>query len=149
MKRENLYNFDYARRIKDLESSEKIEVLQDENGDEVKFSPADSLLAVIYAPDERTGLPTGDLSYFVSDKVNPQVKEFILANLMNDVSSAANPAIPDGMDSSLAFDLMRQKDESIDDYRNRLNQFATDNVNYAKLLTESAVPHSEPSVSSE
>ena len=39
------------------------------------------LLDLIFAPDER-GCLNGDLSQFLSDKTNPQVKEFIQSQLM-------------------------------------------------------------------
>ena len=39
------------------------------------------LLSLIFAPDER-GCLNGDLSQFLSDKTNPQVREFIQSQLM-------------------------------------------------------------------
>lgn len=98
-------------------------VVPDDSEDlvESEKKPGDSLLSIIYAPDVRTGLPTGDLSYYVSDKANPQVKQFILDNLLRDVSAAAAPSLPDGVSEDLAFQLMREKDEDIHSYMDRLN----------------------------
>lgn len=103
-----------------------------------KVSAVDALIKVIYKPDERTGLPTGDLSYYVSDSVNPEIKAFILQNLLMDTSSVASPKIPNGISEQDAFDLMRGRDESVDDYRNRLNSFAVSNVERAKFLYDNA-----------
>lgn len=103
-----------------------------------KVSAVDALIKVIYKPDERTGLPTGDLSYYVSDSVNPEIKSFILQNLLMDTSSVASPKIPDGISEQDAFDLMRGRDESVDDYRARLNSFAVSNVERAKFLYDNA-----------
>lgn len=151
MKRELFYNFDFARRIKDAESK-GIELPPELLLPEVQKEPKDSLLKVIYAPDSRTGLPTGDLTYYVSDKANPQVKQFILDNLLMDVSSAKNPAIPEGIDSTLAFDLMRKQGEGVQEYAERLNQFSSDNKQYAQMLYDKSrsVPKaSESTVDSE
>ena len=52
---------------------------------EKNISPTDVLIKEIYAPDPRTGLPTGDIGYFVSDKGNPEIKQFILEQLFMDV----------------------------------------------------------------
>lgn len=151
MKRELLYNFDFARHIKSHEDagyldSPALDIPED------NMKPKDSLLSVIYAPDSRTGLPTGDLTYYVSDKANPQVKQFILDNLLMDVSAAKNPAIPEGIDSTLAFDLMRKQGEGVQEYAERLNQFSVDNRNFAQMLYDKSrsVPKaSESTVDSE
>lgn len=103
-----------------------------------KVSAVDALIKVIFKPDDRTGLPTGDLSYYVSDSVNPEIKAFILQNLLMDTSSVAAPKIPDGVSEQDAFDLMRGRDESVDDYRARLNSFAVSNVERAQFLYDNA-----------
>ena len=102
--------------------------------------PDDSLLKIIYARDARTGLPVGDLTYFVSDKANPEVKQFILQNLMQDTSGAANPSVPAGMDPDLAIELTRSATETYEDYVNRLQNYKIENeqiVKNAKSLVQS------------
>ena len=89
---------------------------------ESDFKAQDSLLSLVYAIDERTGLPTGDLQYLVSDKANPQVKEFILANLMQDVSSAKNIAANGVLSDDDILELSLGHNESLDSYVNRLNE---------------------------
>ena len=97
--------------------------IEDEKVEESSLKPADSLLQLVYKRDERTGLPTGDLNYLVSDKANPEVKQFILDNLMQDVSSAKNVSAPAGLSADDVLALSRNAGESVADYAARLNQF--------------------------
>lgn len=119
---------DAYKRIDALSTfnDELIEVLsapiEDEKVEESSLKPADSLLSLVYKRDERTGLPTGDLSYLVSDKANPEVKQFILDNLMQDVSAAKNVSAPAGLSADDVLALSRNSGESIADYVARLNQ---------------------------
>lgn len=132
MKKELVYLFDCYRNLKNIES---MPVVQPEvEKVEVPASATDALIKVIYALDPVSKLPTGDLGYYVSDKANPEIKEFILKNLYFDTSSAANVSVPDGIDSSLALDLMRNKNETPEQYQERLNNFAIENVEFAKSI---------------
>lgn len=110
--------YDYARRLTDKDGEEKREIEPDV---EPRKSPQDSLLALVYAVDERTQLPTGDLQYLVSDKANPQVKQFILDNLMQDVSAAQNVSAKYGLSDDDILLLSRNQGESVQDYADRLN----------------------------
>lgn len=93
----------------------------DENYVSENHDPQDSLLRLVYTLDERTLCPTGDLQYFVNPKANPEVKKFILDNLLMDVSSSAKPALPDGLSDDDIFALSRQNGESLDAYVERMN----------------------------
>ena len=148
MKRELYKNFDYARNIEHINAHMVVDPVE-QSSVEVKKTPQDALLSVIYAIDERTKLPTGDLVYYVSDSVNPQIKEFILKNLLMDVSAAANPTFDTKeISDDLALDLMRQPNETPDDYRIRLNEFASSNKEFAqRLYEESLSPGDKPSAS--
>lgn len=42
------------------------------------------LLDIIYGSDSVSGLPKGDLAMFLSDKTNPQLRQFIESQLMNE-----------------------------------------------------------------
>lgn len=96
--------------------------VESEKVEESFLKPADSLLSLVYKRDERTGLPTGDLNYLVSDKANPEVKQFILDNLMQDVSAAKNVTAPSGLSDDDVLALSRNVGESVADYAARLNQ---------------------------
>lgn len=115
--------FDFARRIDvDATNHEKIS----RPSVEVEKTPNDTLLSIVYAPDERTGLPCGDINYYVSERVNPDVREFILANLMRDVSVAKNIANPSGLSDDALLELSRGSSENVDDYVLRLNKEISD-----------------------
>lgn len=93
---------------------------------EVQKTPQDTLLTIIYAPDERTGLPTGDIQYYVSDRASEDVKQFILQNLMKDVSAAKNVANPQGLSDDALLELSRGLNESVDDYVLRMQKQVDD-----------------------
>lgn len=132
MKKELVYLFDCYRNLKDIE---KMAVVQPEVEQvEVPASATDALIKIIYGLDPISKLPTGDLGYYVSDKANPEIKEFILNNLYFDTSVAKNITVPDGIDSSLALDLMRVANETPEQYQERLNKFAIENVEFAKSV---------------
>lgn len=122
MKRDSYKLFDFSRRYDNDVTEDMTKVVSnlpvvDEDNDK----PRDSLLRIIYTPDARTGLPTGDLGYLVSDKANPQVKQFILDNLMQDVSSAVTPSAQ-GLSDDDILALSRNVGESVEAYAARLNQ---------------------------
>ena len=118
MKKDSYKRIDAFRRIED---SDFVEKKIDFSDVEESKSPSDSLLKLVYERDERTGLPMGDLQYLVSDKANPQVKEFILQNLMQDVSSAKNVVAKFDLSDDDILALSRNPNESVQDYAARLN----------------------------
>lgn len=118
MKRLNVSGFSFHRLGDNYHSRNEVEKV---DGDLVKSS-VDPIINMIYAPDSRTGLPTGDLVYWVSDNVNPEVKDFIKANLMMDVSVASNIAADANLSDEDILALSPNKGESIEDYAQRLNQ---------------------------
>ena len=119
MKKINVCGYDFARRLSDdFKSRCLVEKLPVED----KNNPSDAILKLVYAPDERTGLPTGDLTYLVSDKANPQVKEFIKTQLLMDTSAARNVSAKYNLSDDDILALTRNADESIENYAMRLNQ---------------------------
>lgn len=97
--------------------------------------PEDSLLSLVYSLDPITKLPTGDLGYLVSDKANPEVKNWILQNIMIDVSSAAAPAPPKGLSDDDIASLARDPHESSQAYMERVNQYAKSNIELYERLS--------------
>lgn len=92
---------------------------------EIKNDAENQLLDVIYAPDPFTRLPQSDVAVYLSDKVDPAIREFVASQLMTphpDVKGV------DDANSDILFDLVRQDGESTVDYANRINQIiASDN----------------------
>lgn len=92
---------------------------------EFKKDASEQILDVVFAPDPWSRLPMNDVAVYLSDKVDPAIREFIGAQLL-----APNPKIEGVPDehSDILFDLVRGSDESVYDYANRINQLiAQDN----------------------
>lgn len=142
MKRDCYVLYDYARRLTDIDGVEKREKDLDV---EPQPDPKDSFLSIVYAVDERTQLPTGDLQYLVSDKANPQVKQFILDNLMQDVSAAQNVSAKYNLSDDDILALSRNLGESIQDYADRLNA----SIDKDRWMIEQIVSQDKKDVSSE
>lgn len=159
MKKEMFYNLSNASRAKDIEKHfVKVEV-SDEKPME-KHNPDDVFLKIVYSIDERTKLPKGDLQYLVSDKVNSEVKQWILNNLLVDLSPAAFHSSVKGLSDDDIAELAMQPSETVQDYCARVNQFMMNNVDTYERLgkaylesveTKTDVPSSggKTSVSSE
>lgn len=142
MKRDCYSLYDYARRLTDKDGEEKREKEPDVDP---QPDPKDSLLSLVYAVDERTQLPTGDLQYLVSDKANPQVKQFILDNLMQDVSAAQNVSAKYNLSDDDILALSRNQGESIQEYADRLNA----SIEKDRWMIEQAVSQNTNDVSFE
>lgn len=138
-----LHNF--AVGIPELEKSEVIDDFEYPAAVE-KASPSDAIIKMVYARDERTKLPTGDLRYYVSDKANPEVKRWILDNLMMDTSGAANPKIPAGMDDETAMIYQRNVGESTEAYVSRLQNLNEETARMA-IQAQKALKDVRPAVS--
>lgn len=147
MKKIAYISLDYARYYNPEYGKELMEVPK---VDDKSSKPSDSLIRLIYAPDKTTRLPKGDLSFWVSDKVNPQIKEYILNHLLMDTSSVKGSALPAGISDDDAFMLSRHSGESVMDYVNRLNEQIVSTKWINEQYRQSISPKSEDvAVSSE
>lgn len=97
----------------------------------------ESLLAEIYAVDPKTKLPVGDVSQYMSENTNPQIRDFIQTQLM----SAFEPV---GQSSKLSDDELvryqRKSDESVRDYVSRMADYVKDDVSLMRQLKVSNKP---------
>lgn len=129
----------------------------DTNLDVLKFTPElpepvkqdselDAILKEIFSVDPHTGLPMGDIAYYLSPDGNPAVKDWLVNNLLKPRSGGTefNPDITD----DTIVEMSRQQNESIEDYSSRLmgiydeaKQFYDSEV--AKLQPKVDVPQSE------
>lgn len=137
MKRDdNRFNYGHAVRQRAIMDGVVPCVTSDKERDKI-IPPRseDSLLSLVYAVDPITKLPTGDLGYLVSDKANPEVKNWILQNIMIDVSSAAAPAPPKGLSDDDIASLARDPHESSQAYMERVNQYAKSNQEIYERLS--------------
>lgn len=108
-------------------SSDSVEPIVETKKIDTKVSSDTSLLSAIYSLDPITNAPTGDIACYVSDKTSPDVKRFILDNLMRDVSSDAMPAVS-GLSDDEILTYQRGRDESRDAYAIRLSEYARMNA---------------------
>lgn len=126
MNKDHVFDYNHAFRMKSI-----IEGLVTPSSSDkdiiVESTSKDSFIRLVYAPDPVSGLPTGDLSYLVSDKANPEVKQWILDNIMIDVSSAKLPAAPDGLSDEDIISLSRDPREDVRSYMERVNKYARNN----------------------
>lgn len=100
--------------------------------------PAKSILEAVYALDPVTRLPTGDIMCYMSSSTPPELKAYIMDNLMIDTSSQALPPLPDGLDEDTAFALERKNTESVDVYRQRITQYMEQQVTIRNMAIENA-----------
>lgn len=80
--------FAFARRF---ESPGKVIPLKEFVPQADVRDPNQALLDMIFAPDPVTGLPQGDLSVFLGDKANPEIKMFIQNQLLHENSTSQSP----------------------------------------------------------
>lgn len=81
----------------------------------------DKLLSIIFAVDEFTRLPKGDLALYLGDNCNPSVREYIEKNLLQSVQSE-NLQTSELEDDTI-LKLTRGVDESRRDYVARINNY--------------------------
>lgn len=114
----------------DLDSLKEVPV---ESSDSAK-----AILQAIYGLDPITRLPSGDIMCYLSSSTPPEIKQYILDNIMIDVSSHALPVIPDGVDEDTAFQLQRNQNESLDSYRSRISDYMSEQVRIRNMAIENA-----------
>ena len=96
-------------------------------------SDLDRVLREIFSVDERSGLPMQDIAYVCSKNGNPQVKDWLLNNLMKagKVQGEKRDAITDDMIAEFG----KRADESSEDYAARLcGMYDSAKAEYEKSL---------------
>ena len=87
---------------------------------DVLNSSLDSVLNEIFSVDERTGLPKGDIQYYLSKDGNPEIKAWLENNLLKPRAVSSGSSIDDVSDD-LIYEMSRHADESSEDYLARLS----------------------------
>lgn len=82
-------------------------------------SEFDRILKEIYSVDDSTGLPKGDLVYYLSPDGNPQVKAWLENNLLKPRAAKLGSSVEGVTDDMLA-EYMKGSDESSNAYVERL-----------------------------
>lgn len=115
----------FYRQLQDLE----FEPCVDDKNEVETSSSTDELLNSIFAVDPVTMLPRGDVQVYMSDKVSPEIREFIRQNLMSPVKTSADISAKFGTlsDDEIAF-FSRNSQESLGDYRQRLFDYISETM---------------------
>lgn len=111
-------NFNFNKHHDEVLST-VVDPPKDEEQVEKQYSDSDALLKAIYQIGS-DGYPVGDLAIYAGKNASPEVKKFILDNLMRDVSGMANPASMNLSDDEIVT-LTRGSNETMSDYAARLN----------------------------
>ena len=82
-------------------------------------SDMDRILREIYSVDEKSGLPQGDLAYYLSPDGNPQVKTWLENNLLKPRAAKLGTSVEGVTDDMLA-EMSKDAGESGSDYRARM-----------------------------
>ena len=88
-------------------------------------SDMDRILKEIYSVDENSGLPKGDLAYYLSSDGNPQVKSWLENNLLKP-RAAANGTSVEGVTDDMIAEYAKGSNESAEDYTARLKKIYDD-----------------------
>lgn len=87
------------------------------------YVPSDSdferILKEIFSVDPSTGLPQGDLAYYLSPSGNPQIKQWLENNLLKPRAEKVGTSI-EGVTDDMLFEMSRGDNESVEDYALRL-----------------------------
>ena len=105
---------------------------------DIQETETDALLRIVYKAGE-DGWPISDLAFYVSKEANPEVKKFILDNIMIDVSAAKTPSV-NGLPDNQVIMLMRHDGESRESYLSRLSKSVADDVSILQRAKQSVSP---------
>ena len=107
------------------------------------FVPQESnmmnILKEIFCVDERSGLPIGDLSYYLSPDGNPHVKEWLENNLLKPRAQKNGTSL-EGVTDDMIAECQRGKDENVHDYQLRLQSIFNE---CQTIINNSKTPHND------
>lgn len=77
------------------------------------------VLDSIFTVDEKSGLPRTDVQYYLSANGNPEVREWLINNLMKPRADKLHQNV-DGVTDDMLIEFSRQADEDFESYRKRI-----------------------------
>lgn len=80
----------------------------------------DNVLNEIFAVDEVSKLPKGDLAYYLSPDGNPDIKLWLENNLLKPRAVRTGSSI-EGVTDDMIAEMSKSRDESFEDYASRLS----------------------------
>lgn len=131
MNRELYYRY-FGVQLEDISSY--YSSVHNEVESRISLDPSvDSIVELIYSPDEFTRLPNGDISLYLSSSTRPEIKQFIIDNLQQDLRGREIDSVPSKYvsDGSISDDdiiyLTRSSSESRESYLSRVYSYISDN----------------------
>ena len=88
-------------------------------------SDMDRILKAIYSVDEKSGLPQGDLAFYLSPDGNPQIKSWLENNLLKPRAAARGTSV-EGVTDDMIAEYAKGSNESAEDYSARLKKIYDD-----------------------
>lgn len=88
-------------------------------------SDMDRILKEIYSVDEKSGLPKGDLAYYLSPDGNVQIKSWLENNLLKPRAAARGTSV-EGVTDDMIAEYSKGSNESAEDYTARLKKIYDD-----------------------
>lgn len=92
-------------------------------------SDFDRILNTIFAVDPRSGFPMTDLVYYLSPNGDPQVREWLVNNLLQPRATASGKPLADVTDDMI-HEFSRKPDESLDDYAGRISSIRQEAIDF-------------------
>lgn len=114
MKKELFKKMSLCNRAYDFENATVLPVVDVDSIEQ----PFDMILKEIFSVDDVSGLPKGDIQYFLSKDGNPQVKAWLESNLLQPRREVS--ANPEGVTDELIAEFARKPTESGFEYAQRI-----------------------------
>ncbi len=89
------------------------------------------VLDAIFTVDEKSGLPRTDVQYYLSPNGNPEVREWLINNLMKPRADKLRTNI-EGLTDDMLAEFTRGAEEDIDAYRKRIYNLGVEAREFAE-----------------
>lgn len=89
------------------------------------------VLDSIFTVDEKSGLPRTDVQYYLSPNGNPEVREWLINNLMKPRADKMRNTI-EGVTDDMQYEFSRHADEDLDSYRERIYNLGVEARQFAE-----------------
>lgn len=96
-------------------------------------SDFDRILNEIFSVDPVSGFPMSDIQYYLSPNGNPQVREWLMNNLLKPRASFSGQSL-EGVTDDMIHEFSRRVDESLDDYALRLSNIREEAQKFIESL---------------
>ena len=98
-------------------------------------SDFDRILSTIFEVDPVSGLPMTDIAYYLSPNGDPQVREWLVNNLLQPRATASGKSL-DGVTDDMIHEFSRLPDESLDSYASRISSIRQEAIDYLNAHKE-------------